>query len=403
MQILKLVIVFAVMIGIIVMKQPLMVAAPIAAIVCWILNGVPLNTGIHAIIHDLTAVSTLQLILMMYLITFMQSMLKKRGGIDLSQKALTRLFHNNWVTCTIAPFIIGLLPAAPAVFISGDVIDEAVGDRLTNEQKATAASFFRHVSEAFMPTYAAILTALALTGFSAGSFVLGMLPMMIILVLIGCFFLYRGRVPVTAEGPKSANKANDFKEFVLGIWPILSAIVLIVGFDMNVALTILIVTVAYFFAGKFTLEEIKPYFIESLQPKVIGNMLSVYVFKAILSSTDTISALPGFFSKLPIPTFLIFVLICFFGSIIAGSLTMTTTMIPVAFAAIPGSGLPLLCLLMCSVYAAMQISPTHVCLTLSCEHFNVSLGSLIKQTIPIIGTFLVVACLYYLGWTTLIG
>ena len=403
MQILKLVIVFAVMIGIIVMKQPLMVAAPIAAIVCWILNGVPFNTGVHAILHDLTAVSTLQLILMMYLITFMQSMLKKRGGIDLSQKALTRLFHNNWVTCTIAPFIIGLLPAAPAVFISGDVIDDAVGDRLTNEQKATAASFFRHVSEAFMPTYAAILTALALTGFSAGSFVLGMLPMMIILVLIGCFFLYRGRVPVAAEGPKSSNKAKDFKEFILGIWPILAAIVLIVGFDMNVALTILIVTVAYFFAGKFTFEEIKPYFLDSLQPKVIGNMLSVYVFKAILSSTDTISALPEFFSKLPIPTFLIFVLICFFGSIIAGSLTMTTTMIPVAFAAIPGSGLPLLCLLMCSVYAAMQISPTHVCLTLSCEHFNVSLGSLIKQTIPIIGVFLVVACFYYLGWTTLIG
>ncbi|MBR2727469.1 MAG: DUF401 family protein [Solobacterium sp.] len=403
MQILKLVIVFAVMIGIIVLKQPLMVAAPIAAIICWILNSVPLQTGINAIIHDLTAWSTIQLIIMMYLITFMQSMLKARNGIDRSQKALTRLFHNNWITCTIAPFIIGLLPAAPAVFISGDVISEAVGDRLTNEQKATAASFFRHVSEAFMPTYAAILTALALTGFAAGEFVLGMLPMMIILVLIGCFFLYRGRVPVKAEGPKSSNKANDFKEFVLGIWPILAAIVLIVGFGMNVALTILLVTIAYVFTGRFKLEEIKPFFISSLQPKVIGNTLAVYVFKAILTSTDSISALPEFFSKLPIPTFLIFMLICFFGAIIAGSLTMTTTMIPVAFAAIPGSGLPLLCLLMCAVYAAMQISPTHVCLTLSCEHFGVSLGSLIKQTIPIIVTFLFVACLYYLGWTTLIG
>ncbi|MBQ1382631.1 MAG: DUF401 family protein, partial [Solobacterium sp.] len=194
---------------------------------------------------------------------------------------------------------------------------------------------------------------------------------------------------------KSSNKANDFKEFVLGIWPILAAIVLIVGFGMNDALTILLVTIAYVFTGRFKLEEIKPFFISSLQPKVIGNTLAVYVFKAILTSTDSISALPEFFSKLPIPTFLIFMLICFFGAIIAGSLTMTTTMIPVAFAAIPGSGLPLLCLLMCAVYAAMQISPTHVCLTLSCEHFGVSLGSLIKQTIPIIVTFLFVACLYY--------
>ena len=100
---------------------------------------------------------------------------------------------------------------------------------------------------------------------------------------------------------------------------------------------------------------------------------------------------------------ILFVLICFFGSIVAGSLTMTTTMVPVAFAAIPNSGLPLLCLLMCSVYAAMQVSPTHVCLTLSCEHFNVSLGALIKRTIPIVVTFLFVAVLYYLGFSAIMS
>ncbi|MBQ3272653.1 MAG: hypothetical protein IJH44_05320 [Solobacterium sp.] len=134
MEIIKLVIVFAVMIALIVLKQPLAIAAPAAGIVCWIMYRVPFATGAQAIIHDLTAFNTLQLILMMYLITFMQSMIKARGGIDQSQKALTRLFHNNWITCTVAPFIIGLLPAAPAVFISGDVISEAVGDRLTNEE-----------------------------------------------------------------------------------------------------------------------------------------------------------------------------------------------------------------------------------------------------------------------------
>ena len=403
MEIIKLVIVFAVMIALIVMKQPLAIAAPVAAVACWLMYRVPFMTGVNAIIHDLTAMSTLQLILMMYLITFMQSMIKARGGIDRSQKALTRLFHNNWITCTVAPFIIGLLPAAPAVFISGDVISEAVGDRLTNEEKATAASFFRHVSEAFMPTYAAILTALALTGVSAGGFVLGMLPLMIILVLIGCFYLYRGKVPVRAEGDPSTDKGRDFKDFVGGIWPILVAIIMIVGFNMNVALTVMIVIVAYFFFGKFTFDEVKPYFVSSLQPKVILNTLAVYTFKAILTSTNVISALPGFFEKLPIPTFLIFVLICFFGSIVAGSLTMTTTMVPVAFAAIPNSGLPLLCLLMCSVYAAMQVSPTHVCLTLSCEHFNVSLGALIKRTIPIVVTFLIVAVVYYLGFSAIMA
>lgn len=397
MEILKLVIVFAVMITIIVLKKPLMIAAPIAAVVCWILYQVPLQMGVQAIFRDITAKSTIMLLVMMYLITFMQSMIKLRGGLDRSQKALTRLFRNNWITCTIAPFVIGLLPAAPAVFISGDVIHDAVGDRLTNEEKATAASFFRHVSEAFMPTYPAILTALALTGISAGSFVIGMLPLMIVMVLIGCFFLYRKRVPIKAEGLPESNKSEDLKNFLLGIWPIIVAIILIVAFNVSVAVSVVVVIVGYFFLDHFTVEEVKPFLISSLQPNIILNTLAVYSFKAILTSTNVISALPGFFSNLPIPTFMIFVLICFFGSIVAGSLTMTTTMIPVAFAAVPNAGLPLLCLLMSAIYAAMQISPTHICLVLSCEHFGVSLGSLVRKTIPIITTFMIVAIAYYFG------
>jgi integral membrane protein (TIGR00529 family) len=395
MTMLKLVAVFAVLILLIVKKQPLYIAAPAARIFCWILFGVPLGEGATAIYKALISKKTLNLLLMMYLITFMQEMIKFKNGIDRSQKALTRRFNNNWITCTVAPFVIGLLPAAPAVFISGDVIDKAVGDNLDPGRKATAASFFRHVSEAFVPTYAAILMALALTGQSTGSFVLGMLPLMIIMVLIGCMFLYWRRVPVKAEGEPSKNKRADLKEFVLGIWPVLVAIILIVAFNVQVLLAVAIVTVAYFFLGKFKFENIKPFFKTALQPKVIAQMLSVFVFSAILGASGAIKDLPGFFESLPIPTYLVFMLICFFGSIVAGSMTMTTTVLPLAFDAIPGAGLPLLCLLMSAIYAAMQISPTHVCLTLSCENFDVPLSTLIKHTLPIIITFLFVAVLYY--------
>lgn len=401
MALVKLLVVFAVMIGLIVKKQPLYVAAPAAAITCWLLFQIPFQKGIDALIARIFSMSTLQLLLVMYIITFMQEMIKKRNGIDQSQKALTRMFNNNWVTCTVAPFIIGLLPVAPAVFVSGDVIENAVGDKLDRGQKATAASFFRHLSEAFMPTYAAILTALALTGMSTSGFVLGMLPLMIILTLIGCFFLYRGRVPVKADGEPSKNKAQDLKEFVLGVWPIFLAIIMIVGFGMNTTLAIAIVTVLYVFLGKFSFEEIKPFFKTAFQLKIICQTLSVYAFSAILGASGVITDLPGFFEKLPIPTFMVFMLICFFGAIVAGSLTMTTTIIPLAFRTIPNAGIPLLCLLMSSVYAAMQISPTHVCLTLSCENFNVPLSSLIKNTIPIVLTFLVVVVLYYLGLTAI--
>ncbi len=404
MDILKLVIVFAVMLILVARKLPLMIAAPIAAVVCWILFQIPLKDGFIAIGKNLTKASTIRLLLMMYAITFMQSMLKKRDAINQSQKALTRLFHNNWVTCTVAPFIVGLLPAAPAVIISGDIIQSAVGDGLQNEQTPTAASFFRHISEAFMPTYSAILTALALTNMQASKFVIGMLPEIAMLEVLGMFFLYRGKVPAKAEGvEESVSKAADVKDFFLGMWPLLAAIVMIVGFSMNVLIAIVIVIIAYFFIGHFTLAEIKPFWVSSFDKRTTLNTLAVFLFQAILLQSNVVSQLPDFFAQFPIPTFLVFVLICFFGAIVAGSLTMTTTMVPIAFSAIPNGGYPLLCLLMSCVYAAMQISPTHICLTLSCEHFGVQLSGLIKHTLPIIACFLVFACLYYLGWSALIA
>ncbi len=199
-----------------------------------------------------------------------------------------------------------------------------------------------------------------------------------------------------AEGEKSANVASDLKDFVLGIWPIIGAIVLIVGFGTPTWAAVLIVTVAYYLTSKFKLTEVKPYFITSIQPQMLISMVSIYVFTGILRASNAIDLLPDFFNKLPIPTFLIFMLICFFGSIVAGSMTMTSTMIPVAMASIPGAGLPLLCLLMTANYCASQISPTHVCLSISADNFKVSLDEVIKNMIPILLTFLPIAIAYYL-------
>ena len=92
--------------------------------------------------------------------------------------------------------------------------------------------------------------------------------------------------------------------------------------------------------------------------------LLIMVFKEVLAATGVIAALPGFFSSLPIPTFLVFAHIFFFGSIVSGSQAIIVLCMPMAMATLPlgPGGLPLFVLLMCMTYAAMQVSPVHVCL-----------------------------------------
>lgn len=130
----------------------------------------------------------------------------------------------------------------------------------------------------------------------------------------------------------------------------------------------------------------------------MANIIIIMIFKDLISSTSIINILPSLFAKLPIPTYLVFCIIFFFGSLAAGSQAVIALCIPMAFAAIPNGGLPLLCLLMSATYAAMQISPTHICLHLACEYFDTDYSQLVKKTLPIIAIFYVFLLIYYNVW-----
>ena len=59
----------------------------------------------------------------------------------------------------------------------------------------------------------------------------------------------------------------------------------------------------------------------------------------------------------------------------------------------------LLVLFMGSAYAAMQVSPTHVCLFIAAECFKVDIGALVRRNIPMILVFFAVT----LAYTALLG
>ena len=401
MLILKLAIVFAVVMAIVAMKKPMSFAVVVGSIVTWVLYGLPTNEVLVMTYNALTAMSTLKVILVMYLITFMQRMMEKRGAIERARIGLSRLFNNRWVNCVVAPICIGMLPSPNAAFIAGDMVSASAGEYLDKGQQAVTTTFFRHITEAFMPTYNAIILALALTGISAAGFVIGMLPMVATLIILGMIFFLKGKVPTETGLEPSENKSNDIKDIVYGVWAIFLDIILIVGFGLDVVVATAIVLVLYFLVNKFTPAEVMPYFLSAFESKIVFNTLAVMTFKELLMATGSLEALPDFFSRLPIPTFLVFVLIFLVGTLVAGSLTMVATVLPIAMATIPGAGLPLVVLLMSTTYVAMQVSPTHICLSIVAEYFNVSLGDIIKRTVPLLCVFMVIAVAYYLGCTML--
>jgi hypothetical protein len=120
------------------------------------------------------------------------------------------------------------------------------------------------------------------------------------------------------------------------------------------------------------------------------------IFKDLLIDSGVITVLPDVFSRLPLPSFLIYGLIVFFGSVIAGQQAINVVVLPMAFAAGGTEGAPLFIFLMTCGYCAMQISPTHICLPIIADYFGVNMLAIVKKTIPVIFCVLILTTLYYL-------
>lgn len=401
MIIFKLVVVFAIVMGLVSMKKPMSFAVLVGSVATWILYALPTPQVVSLTINALTSLGTLKLILVMYLITFLQRMMEKRGAIELARKSLSSLFNNRWVNCAAAPIFIGLLPSPNAAFIAGDMVSASASEYLTKEEQAVTTTFFRHISEAFLPTYSSILMALTLTGISASEFVVGMLPMVAVLIVLGCFFFLRGKVPMATGEQPSTNKMQDLKDLFKGVWAIFAVISLVIAFNMEVYIATGIVLVAYFLINRFSIKEVQPFFVSAFESKIVFNTFAVMVFKEMLTASGAINALPDFFAQFPIPSFMVFVLIFLFGTLVSGSLAIIVLCLPVAMVTVPNAGLPLVVLLMSTTYVAMQVSPTHICLALVAEYFDVSLGDIVKRTVPVVASFMVISILYYLAATTL--
>ena len=72
-----------------------------------------------------------------------------------------------------------------------------------------------------------------------------------------------------------------------------------------------------------------------------------------------------------------------------------------AFSTLDG-GIPLMVLLMCMCHAASLISPVHVCLVVASDYFKITMGQLIRKTIPASLVFALLMIGYYLLLTAIV-
>ncbi|MBS5603644.1 MAG: DUF401 family protein [Enterocloster asparagiformis] len=393
MQIAYLGIVFFIIIGLLAMRRPLYQAILGGVAATALLYQIPPMQFVLRTSMVITKWSSLSVLLSLYMITFLQRILESRSQIKLAQRDLNGIFHNRRINTAGAALFIGLLPSAASMILCSEIVKEATDGYLKPKEQAFVASWFRHIPESTLPTYTAVLLMLNLSGVEISGFLVGMIVPVATLGILG-YVTYLRRIPKTPGDSAGGSWARNALRLLSHLWSLLLILALILFLGFQVVTAVLISIAAAVLVYRVRPGELKLMFGSAFEKKMLSNTFLVLVLKELIDDTGVLALLPEAMSAFPLPPYLIFALLFFTATVISGATGAIAMGTPLAFAAIHG-GMPLMVYLMCVTHAASQISPTHVCLVVASDYFHVTLGDLVRKTLPVSLLFCVLMTAYY--------
>lgn len=377
------------------LKKPLYTAIGAGIISAVLLYRISWNEALRLITRGVFQKDTLELILAFLGLNFLQQAMERREQRKGKNYKIVSLFSSIRLNIMVMPFLIGLLPSAGAVSLAAPVVEGMGKEYLSKEEKAFVASYYRHISEMFLPTYSYIILAVNLSGVHMGKFQAAMLPAIFLLFILGYAFYVR-KIPDRNNGQTGLQmKAGErVRQLVEQYWAIILLVLVILLGDIPVYVAVFPVVFLFILVNGFSGRELRDMMADSIQFPIMLDTVFVMAFKEILLYTNAFEELPKYLMNFHIPPILVFALLFFVGSLIMGSQAAVAVGIPLAFASIPNGGVGLLVLAVGMVFLASQISPTHVCLSIAAEYFQCSFWDLVKKMLPVVVAYMVLIVPY---------
>ena len=143
MELIKLGLIFISIVVVLKLRKNLSLAISLATLVTALLFQIPLSQFMDVVSKSIVSPATLTILLVFYLVGYLQRMLEARGSLRLAQSSLDGIFKSKRITTALAPFLLGLLPSPSVVLMAGDIVNQSVGEHLNKEEKAFVTSLDR--------------------------------------------------------------------------------------------------------------------------------------------------------------------------------------------------------------------------------------------------------------------
>lgn len=353
-----------------------------------------------AFTETLTMQRTWDLLLCLYFVMCLEVELRKSGSLHGMVVTLRNIFSSNKVTLAFMPAFLGLLPSLGGARFSAPIVQEASeGVAVDDEQKSAINLWFRHIFEFSNPLMPGVILACGIANVSIGDLIDQVGWVTILCFVLGWIFLI---VPLKITDPEKATNTQhdrtiDWKSLILAFGPIVTSFLLIVAFDVQAALAMGLVVVAFiplYFWFKRPIS-VKSVFTESLDKKLFFNVVCILYFIQLLTVIGTLDEIVNVFNNSALPQAVIIACLSFIFGVMTGmGQGYIAIVMPIVALMAPGN-IVLVGIAMVYGMAGQMVTPTHLCILVTVEYFK----SRLWKTIGKCGVLSLLMILIFSAWT----
>ena len=353
-----------------------------------------------AFTETLTMQRTWDLLLCLYFVMCLEVELRKSGSLHGMVVTLRNIFSSNKVTLAFMPAFLGLLPSLGGARFSAPIVQEASeGIAVDDEQKSAINLWFRHIFEFSNPLMPGVILACGIANVSIGDLIDQVGWVTILCFVLGWIFLI---VPLKITDPEKATNTQhdrtiDWKSLILAFGPIVTSFLLIVAFDVQAALAMGLVVVAFiplYFWFKRPIS-VKSVFTESLDKKLFFNVVCILYFIQLLTVIGTLDEIVNVFNNSALPQAVVIACLSFIFGVMTGmGQGYIAIVMPIVALMAPGN-IVLVGIAMVYGMAGQMVTPTHLCILVTVEYFK----SRLWKTIGKCGVLSLLMILIFSAWT----
>ncbi len=390
-------------------------------LVLW--QGLPFPEIAKTIVNELINPDLIMLSLLMIGIMAFSSAMKHAGAMDDLATALNGSIREPRLALALAPLLIGTLPMPGGAIISAPLVDTMnENPERGKDLLATVNYWFRHILELVWPLFPAFVLTVSLSGIPTLTLIAFNLYAPLTLFMLGYTFL----LPRSADARISlGSMASDpeivpEKSFLEGIAPLAIVLGAYIGTELLWELAVgklvsdsrvrtlvgrYVTVYAGLAAGSIYLLRLKPktgIFRGSVTAgtlRMVGVIIGVRVFSALLTASDAAGTISVELSNAGIPVIAVIILLPLISGMVTGvGFGYVGLSIPIVLALLDGNaGVSReagVVLAGACGFTGMMLSPLHVCMVVSAEHFRTSLPAMMKRFALPLAVFLAIAMIW---------